>query len=208
MDDKTFLENWDVELRYLTLDARRVLKELGINGGMTIHWQVLLMEYCHNYNPAMIVKDLKQIRDQWVGITPNTTINRLGNRSINLGKKHGSVTFNAKGVKNLYLLDRSITAADYSMRLEELAGVLNDISRSTLMAWMDTIEGKLSMPIAFYRLQEYISENNEERKEVRKMMDFVVPTHEAMDEESRNVLRGVLEEIRDLKRATERTGDK
>ena len=206
MDDKTFLEGWDVELRYLTRDARRALKELGISGGMTIHRQTLLMEYCYNYNPNKVVKMLSDIRGVG-GMTPNTMIDNLKNASIRMGPQQHRADFSANGTKNLYLMDRSVTAADYSIRLEELADIMNTISRSTLMAWMDVIDGRLSMPIAFYRLQEYVSENKEEREQVKKMMAFSVPKHEVMDDESRKVLRGVLEEIRDLKKITE-GGDK
>jgi hypothetical protein len=189
-----------------------VIREQGL-GRLTIHWQTLLMEHCFNHGRDKVSRFLEHIDKNNPSISGKEKVNLLGQAlsskgfRANLRIKEGGeglkgvrhASFDVKGTKNLYVMDRSIVTCDYSANMELLSRLLNTISESTMLEWVDT-EDRCSMPKALYRLQEFCNINAEEMREAETKMQFDLPRHTPMDEEDRKTLEAALIQIRSIKK--------
>jgi hypothetical protein len=215
--DIAALQASEIELKYLTHDAREFIQGHGL-GRLTIHWQIMIMEHCFNHG-------LKKVDGFWTaiekghggGASVKAMIGDLGqalagkefrkklhiNQKGEDAKNTKQASFNVNGTRNLYILDRSIVIADYSANIALLSKLLNGLPESTLLEWVDT-EDRCSMPIAIYRLQEFCSINEESMRETADMMKFTIPKYVAMDERGRKILQKTLADIRGIKKDNEK----
>ena len=131
--DIATLEAWDIQLQYMTVNARKAAEKHGL-GTLPIHYQVMLMTHCYNYSEFWVNKFLNGIEKNHRGCDGRQKIDILGRglasksmrKSLAIAQTTDKIeqehdaNFSLNGVKNLLLLDRAVAVADYSVDLEAL----------------------------------------------------------------------------------------
>jgi len=160
------------------------------------------MSWCFNFSARRVGAVIKRVRQENPTSSADEVI--LMAREDRMGKASRQATFTEKAMRNLYLLDKWILAADYRVDVEELANTMNKVDIETLMEMREW--GRTHVGMAMVRLQEMIARKNDVRESMRQFEAYQLQLTKPMSEEDRKRLEVVLEELRMVRNKEEENG--
>jgi len=194
------LQQSDLKLDYMTRDARDTVRTYGLDG-LTIFWQIRLMEKCYNAGVGPVASEIERIRKSNPGLPANEIMRQCDFRGdIRRGKQkvRQLADFDLRGSKNLFTLDQTVLYADYSVRLDDLSSLLNAIHPATLAEWLEGV-AKLGMPLVMLQLEEFNYHAEQSIKATEKMARVELRDVKVMDDKSAKVLEDALKEVEEDK---------
>ena len=186
---KTGLEN--SYLRFSSHDARDVIKAAGLQG-LSVYWHAILMSWCFSYAMKMVLKAVVNVRMK----------NKLGSgddvlrevRENRLGKVYHRATFTERAMKNLWVLDNYVLAADYNVRVDELADVLHKSEADMIRELGE--DGRIPMGLALVKLQQAVARASDMRDSMRRLVPYKPEPVVPMSEETKTYLEGIIKEMK------------
>lgn len=195
------IKSFDVSLQYLTHDARTVVDGVGLFD-LKLYDQMCLMVWCYNYNSSRVLTSLKKHKGHDHIVSRTIILEAANNERRFFGTPKYQASFSFNAIRNLYLVDRSILYADYNAKLDILANTLNQLKRESITAFAVEV-GRMNMELVLFRLQDRVAAKNQFRKEMN-VPNQKVDRGQAMSEEGREKLKGLLKDIRDMREQKER----
>ena len=194
---ETSVEGLDLQLTYLTHDARRIMNELGLQG-LNLYWQVKLMECLYNYN-SLTVSEIIRDKARKLPGHPGYNILREAMKFLGTRKQYNHVVFTQRAMRNLYRLDRIILLADYTVKMDVLATTLDKLDDDDLGEILSTVN-KCGMGLLLIKIEEYIGGRERQRRELERNED-VKPVRKASPSETgKQLLRQTIEDMDMCKR--------
>jgi len=192
------LEEAQVQLNYITHDARTILKLLGVKR-LNIWWQLRLMEACYNYSDTSVTTIIKDIanRPDNQG-KPFDQILRICMPLVYKRRNHASANFTDKAALNLLTFDRLVVAADYSVRLDNLAEILNDLGEEESNEIANDING-CGMNLLIIKLEEYRNGRNKMMNDMAKAMDISLPPIVPSTQQGKEKMDSLLEDLKHMR---------
>lgn len=191
-------EEATAKLTYLSHDARTVLSAMGRHD-LNIHWQIRLMEACYNYNLTTVMNIMMDQDKKLMGY-PLLHVIKEGLPHLGRRKQHHNAMFMPEGMANLLFLDKSILMADYTVRLENLANMLNKLDREGLNDILSGVN-RCGMNLLMIKIEEFMGDRERQWKEVRTMATRVPPKPGKMSVDARIGIARAIADI-DLFRST------
>lgn len=207
-------------LQFLTYDARDVVDVAGIVG-LDIFDQVRLMCWCYNgASPERVVKAIEQVRGAVGGrrrkdetdlvamVTPRSqgveakpdsiVMEEIGRNEARLiGKPFRQASFSAKAMRNLWIVDHTLLLADYYVRLDRLAVILDELSEESLRDLSHDL-GRRSMGIVYARLEEEAAHRRERLRVLQAIAPIAIQGPALADAETIRLLDILIEELRSM----------
>jgi hypothetical protein len=113
-----------------------------------------------------------------------------------LGKAHHDVLFSPRAIWNMYLIDSTMMAADYSVRIEILAQYLDRISAETIGA-LASEKGHIRMAFVLSEIEEYFGIVEESAKTLAHTEEVRTEPTREVDPEAVKVLENALGALRE-----------
>lgn len=191
----------DSYLRFSTYDARDVIKAAGLSG-ISLFWQVVLMTWCFNYSPKRVLTNVKGVRADNPMDAADDIIKKV--REDRLGADQHGATFTESAIKNLWLLDRLVLAADYRVRVDELADVLDKVDGDMIKDLAE--DGRTHMGLALVKLQQVVARKANSLEEMRKLVPYKPEPVVPMSKETQVYLEGIIQEMQTIRRKEKENG--
>jgi hypothetical protein len=190
----------DASLRFMTHDARKILKMIGAES-LNIRWQVLLMELCYNYTYQKTFGIIKKEVDKKPGQSFGEVLS-----SISVFKFKNPIRnalFTPHAIRNLYIVDRRLLASDYDVHLNLLADSLNNVKALTLEKFVANSD-PCSMWLFLSKLEHFLVKRTRDLEKMHERALIQAPDTKPMEEGAREILNGSLEEVKRIRQGEEK----
>ena len=197
----TYIDVSGRSLKFCTYDARDVILAANLQG-LGVYGQTILMAWCFNFSVHRVMANIKDVRKN----NPMYCADDILSKALEcrLGAMKHKATFTDVAMQNMYWLDNWILAADYYVRVDELADVLNRVDKEMLLDLRGG--GRIPMGLALAKLQEATAQKFDAINSMRAFVPYELRRINPMSEDTQKYLGGVLEELRMIRRKEEENG--
>jgi len=206
-------------LRFLSHEARDVIVRSNRGDDLNLYFQTQLLTLCCNYGGERVLgilrpskpaateetgtwaempgkKGRKRSTNQATHFSNDETLMQVFQRGLPqwLKKPIRNVVMSPRAIQNLYLVDQQLLGADWTVRVEVMANLLDQVSRSTL----EEIVAECSYPrmsAVLADVEAYLSEIRRSAEELAKAPEIVVEPARPVSQRALDAFDAALKEF-------------